>query len=178
MEIKEREMNKVSIARRREECSGPQDYTRAEWRARWRQLSLPVGGATAVVEAEAPPAAIYTPGGDTALSFELNEKQARVLDYAVDTPRVLDPPLQATFERSKRYFTINFHLEAPTTKRLLTTRQVAEMLVVGRGTVYHLIKRGKLKAYRIGSGYRFEFKDVLEYLAECAIDQTDKYREV
>ena len=45
----------------------------------------------------------------------------------------------------------------------LTPEEVAEILKIKKNTVYELIKRGDLAAYRIGRKYRIEMKDVEAY---------------
>lgn len=47
---------------------------------------------------------------------------------------------------------------------LLTSEDVAGFLNVDVVTIRRLISRGELKAYRVGSEYRFDRKDVREYL--------------
>jgi excisionase family DNA binding protein len=57
---------------------------------------------------------------------------------------------------------------------LLTTEQVAEWLRVDVVTVRRLIDRGELAAYRVGGEYRFERKDVQEYLARVRVEKPSK----
>ena len=46
---------------------------------------------------------------------------------------------------------------------VLTTQEVANMLKIAKNTVYELIKRGELKAYKVGKKVRIDLKDVNEY---------------
>lgn len=46
---------------------------------------------------------------------------------------------------------------------VLTTQEVADMLKIAKNTVYELIKRGELNAYRVGKKVRIDLKDVEEY---------------
>ena len=39
---------------------------------------------------------------------------------------------------------------------MLTVDQVAEVLRVHKSTIYRLVKRGKLPAFRVGSDWRFD----------------------
>ncbi|MGA7617962.1 helix-turn-helix domain-containing protein [Candidatus Binatus sp.] len=43
-----------------------------------------------------------------------------------------------------------------TSSRLMTTREVAHYLRVNQGTLYKLIRRGHIPAFKIGSDYRFD----------------------
>lgn len=46
---------------------------------------------------------------------------------------------------------------------VLTTQEVADMLKIAKNTVYELIKRGDLNAYKVGKKVRIDLNDVLEY---------------
>lgn len=48
-------------------------------------------------------------------------------------------------------------------ERSLTPEEVAEILKIKKNTVYELIKRGELAAYRVGRKYRIELEDVEAY---------------
>ncbi|MGI6487900.1 MAG: helix-turn-helix transcriptional regulator [Syntrophomonadaceae bacterium] len=45
----------------------------------------------------------------------------------------------------------------------LTPREVANILKIAKNTVYELIKRGELPAYRVGRNFRIDLKDVEAY---------------
>ena len=53
--------------------------------------------------------------------------------------------------------------------RLLTVAEVAQVMRVSRMTVYRLIRRGQLKAIRVGRNYRVRENDLNEYLEEQAV---------
>lgn len=46
---------------------------------------------------------------------------------------------------------------------VLTTQEVADMLKIAKNTVYELIKRGELNAYKVGKKVRVDLQDVIEY---------------
>ncbi len=46
---------------------------------------------------------------------------------------------------------------------VLTPQEVADILKIAKNTVYELIKRGELNAYRVGKKVRVDLKDVEEY---------------
>lgn len=52
----------------------------------------------------------------------------------------------------------------PGITRLLTVAEVATVMRVSRMTVYRLIRRGQLKAIRVGRNYRVREADLNEYL--------------
>ena len=49
-------------------------------------------------------------------------------------------------------------------KELLTVKEVAEWLRVTPKTIYHWVKQGRLKVYRIGKQLRFKREDVYAFL--------------
>ena len=51
-------------------------------------------------------------------------------------------------------------------ERLLTVREVAEVLRVSRMSIYRMIKQGEMPAFRVGRGYRLRQEDVHRYLKE------------
>ena len=53
--------------------------------------------------------------------------------------------------------------------RLLTVAEVASVMRVSRMTVYRLIRRGQLKAIRVGRNYRVREEDLNEYLEAQAV---------
>lgn len=56
--------------------------------------------------------------------------------------------------------------------RLLTVAEVANVIRVSRMTVYRLIRRGQLKAIRVGRNYRVRSDDLNDYLeAQAVTDQ-------
>lgn len=53
--------------------------------------------------------------------------------------------------------------------RLLTVAEVATVIRVSRMTVYRLIRRGQLKAMRVGRNYRVREDDLELYLESQAV---------
>lgn len=53
--------------------------------------------------------------------------------------------------------------------RLLTVAEVANVIRVSRMTVYRLIRRGQLKAIRVGRNYRVREDDLSAYLESQAV---------
>ena len=53
--------------------------------------------------------------------------------------------------------------------RLLTVQEVADLLRVSNMTVYRLIKRGELRALRVGKNYRIRQQDLDAYLQEGSV---------
>ncbi|HYZ92955.1 MAG TPA: helix-turn-helix domain-containing protein [Actinomycetota bacterium] len=59
---------------------------------------------------------------------------------------------------------------SPGISRLLTVAEVATVMRVSRMTVYRLIRRGQLKAIRVGRNYRVREDDLNEYLEAQAVN--------
>ena len=57
----------------------------------------------------------------------------------------------------------------PGITRLLTVAEVASVMRVSRMTVYRLIRRGQLKAIRVGRNYRVRETDLNSYLEAQAV---------
>jgi excisionase family DNA binding protein len=53
--------------------------------------------------------------------------------------------------------------------QLLTVAEVANVIRVSRMTVYRLIRRGQLKAIRVGRNYRVREDDLNDYLEAQAV---------
>ncbi len=53
-----------------------------------------------------------------------------------------------------------------TEQRLLTVREVAEVMRVSNMTVYRLIQAGDLAAVRVGKSYRLREDDIDKYLGD------------
>jgi len=58
---------------------------------------------------------------------------------------------------------------SPDITRLLTVAEVASVMRVSRMTVYRLIRRGQLKAIRVGRNYRVREDDLNSYLESQAV---------
>jgi len=58
---------------------------------------------------------------------------------------------------------------SPGMSRLLTVAEVATLMRVSRMTVYRLIRRGQLKAIRVGRNYRVRENDLELYLEAQAV---------
>ncbi len=48
--------------------------------------------------------------------------------------------------------------------RLLSIKEVIEILSIGRATLYRMIDAGEIKAYKIGKGVRFKQEEIEEYI--------------
>jgi excisionase family DNA binding protein len=59
---------------------------------------------------------------------------------------------------------------SPGISRLLTVAEVASLMRVSRMTVYRLIRRGQLKAIRVGRNYRVREDDLNGYLESQAVN--------
>ena len=50
--------------------------------------------------------------------------------------------------------------------KLLTVKQVAEILQVTEQTIYNLMSRGELEKVKVGRASRIKEKDLMEYIEE------------
>lgn len=58
---------------------------------------------------------------------------------------------------------------------MLTSKEVAERLVITERTVLNFIKKGTLKAYRIGGQYRIDETDLNEFIKQSKLnDEKEK----
>lgn len=48
--------------------------------------------------------------------------------------------------------------------KLLTTKQVQEMLGVSERTIFNFMERGDLKGFKVGRSWRFEESDIEDYI--------------
>jgi excisionase family DNA binding protein len=49
---------------------------------------------------------------------------------------------------------------------ILTVKEVCELLRVTQGTVYKLVKQGRIPAFKIGTDWRFRTDEIARWLAE------------
>jgi excisionase family DNA binding protein len=49
---------------------------------------------------------------------------------------------------------------------ILTVKEVCELLRVTQGTVYKLVKQGRIPAFKIGTDWRFRTDEIAHWLAE------------
>ena len=52
---------------------------------------------------------------------------------------------------------------------ILTVKDVCELLKVNQGTLYKLIKEGRIPAFKIGSEWRFQKDQIVHWIAEQTI---------
>ena len=65
----------------------------------------------------------------------------------------------------------NFHFKKVDSVRMLKGEQVCLMLQIGKGALKGLVKKGKLKSYRIGKTRRFMLNDIMDYILKCEEEQ-------
>lgn len=62
--------------------------------------------------------------------------------------------------------------------KLLTPKEVSEMLRVGKTTPYNLVNQGKLAGYKIGGSLRIAEEDLKEYLESRKLKATNKFKTI
>lgn len=55
--------------------------------------------------------------------------------------------------------------------KLLTAKDLMQLLQLGRNTVYELLQLGKIKSVKVGNSYRIKPKDFHEYLQSSTIQK-------
>jgi excisionase family DNA binding protein len=53
-------------------------------------------------------------------------------------------------------------------QKILSVREVGALLKVAQGTVYKLVKEGRIPAFKIGGNWRFRADEITRWLAEQA----------
>jgi len=54
--------------------------------------------------------------------------------------------------------------------KILTVKEVSELLKIHEGTIYKMVREGRIPAFKIGSEWRFEKKDqIVHWIAEQTI---------
>jgi len=155
-------MTKISIARRRLECTESNSYTMAEWNARARQVAEPPRIERLIEPPSVPPKEAPSPTRD---GISLSLRQGSFLDSILNKPEIRADRMGASLKKKATTYTLKLKLSNPMGKKFLTPADVSEMLSISRGTIYKYAKTGKLKGYHFGRSLRFDFEDVLEFLS-------------
>lgn len=58
--------------------------------------------------------------------------------------------------------------------KLLTTKQVQELLGVSERTIFNFMNRGDLKGFKVGRSWRFEESEIEDYLKKQREKTTSK----
>ncbi len=61
-------------------------------------------------------------------------------------------------------------MNKPKLTRLLSIKEVIEILNIGRATLYRMIDAGEIKAYKIGKGVRFKQEEIEKYINSHQIE--------
>jgi excisionase family DNA binding protein len=151
-------LGKISIARRRLDVrNGNSAFDAIRFRSS-ETFRLPHGTA-------GNPA--VTPDGETeGLVFHISELQARRLEAMAMPAHDGRGFMTASVQREGPVLVLR--IESPIhSRRMLSCRQVAEMLGMSRRFVYDQAREMKLPAYRFGRVLRFDPRDVIQFLAGC-----------
>jgi excisionase family DNA binding protein len=54
-------------------------------------------------------------------------------------------------------------------REILTVKEVSELLKVHQGTVYKMVREGRIPAFKIGSDWRFRKDQMVHWIAEQTI---------
>ncbi len=91
------------------------------------------------------------------LSIELTPQQAEVIRG--------NTHFQHLYTGKSAPIFLNLHFGEGSLQKMLTAKDICQMLQVSRHTLDKLVKTGRIKSYRIGRLRRFSAEDVMEYLA-------------
>ena len=153
-------MSKISIARRRIELRNRHRLPEPWDSHSERRQSFSLVGGSALREA-------HDSGlDDRALAFPIDETDARLIESLAPHLAQADQQVNATLHREGTLLVLRIQPPA-LAKRLIACDQVSEMLGMSRSYVYHLVRDGKLPAYRIGRNLRFDPADVFAFLSMC-----------
>jgi excisionase family DNA binding protein len=53
---------------------------------------------------------------------------------------------------------------------VLTLKEVSELQQISEGTVYKMVREGRIPAFKIGSDWRFQKDRIVHWIAEQTID--------
>ncbi len=62
------------------------------------------------------------------------------------------------------------------TTRLLTPKEVIEILQISQATFYRIIEKRLIPFYKIGRGLRFDYADIEKYLVGVHIESVSKWK--
>lgn len=153
-------MSKISIARRRIELKNRHELPAPLDTHFERRRSLSLVGANSIGKS------VEHVPEDKALAFPIPDADAHLIESLAPHLAQSDQPINATLHREGTFLILKIQPPA-IAKKLLSCEQVSEMLGMSRSYVYHLVREGKLPAYRIGRILRFDPADVFAFLAMC-----------
>ena len=113
---------------------------------------------------------------DEVVTVELTPDQSEVIqstNYIKDLLEGIGSGVKLDIDQSepgKIFF--NFYFKPIYTVKMLTTKNVCELLQVSRSYVTKLIKTEQIKSYRIGRRRRFSLEDMLDYINKNREDIT------
>jgi excisionase family DNA binding protein len=147
-------MQKISIARRRIELKRPTDFG--------VPLAHQDRGTTS---AQAVPSEETSPvdGSRTQFSFPLNHEQSSQFSSLVTSEK--EPLLGVLKRENSGVFVLTLKRQQGLCHRLLTAREVSEMLGLSLSSIYRLVKSGRLMAYRINRLLRFDPDCIMDFLS-------------
>lgn len=157
-------MSKISIARRRIELKSRHELPESPDAHIERRQSFSLVGRSPVMKS------VESEPDDTALAFPIPEADARLIASLAPHLSQSDQPINATLHREGAFLILKIQPSA-VEKKLLSCDQVSEMLGMSRSYVYHLVRDGRLPAYRIGRILRFDPSDVFAFLSMCLHSQ-------
>jgi len=104
--------------------------------------------------------------GGPAIDLRLPEQQgeplAKIVSGYLDGADTAEIVTAVSLERKEAYTGIKFQFMPGKPVKMLSSKQLAAMLGVSVSTVYSLHRKGKIRGYRAGKSWRFQWHEVLE----------------
>lgn len=148
-------MNKINLASRRQDKSFDVSTAALERaRAREHQATVPV----------------EFDHGNPAVTVDLGSKDqgafSEIVEKLFKSGKRATIPTEIEKEDTDGISRLKFQFLVHQPSRMLSAKQLARMLNLSTGTIRKYAGLGKLKAYRVGRSWRFEWNEVLETLTK------------
>ena len=163
-------MAKICIARRRLENSALQGLSDAEIRARdnltfdqMDEMNLPPTDEAGPDQREAP----QGQAGQDTISIALSEQREKALEGLLSHPELKEATGQTYWvDVKKKDANLIFNFYPMKSRiRMISAKEISDILGVSTSKVYQLVKTGQLKSYKVGRAIRVNFEHMLDYLS-------------
>jgi len=102
------------------------------------------------------------PALDLRIPNEQGESLVNVVSGYLDGADTAEIVTEISMQRKEAYTGIKFQFTPGKPVKMLNTKQLAAMLGVNISTVYSLHRKGRIRGYRAGKSWRFQWHEVLE----------------
>ena len=157
-------MNKISlVARRQDRQFGiPTSASERAMHRMEEELSSGTQGTRAIPDSISLSMVDGGPALDLRLPNEQAEPLANIVSGYLDGADTAEVVTEISLERKEAYTGIKFQFEPSKPVKMLNSRQLAAMLGISVSTVYSLHRKGRIRGYKAGRSWRFQWHEVLE----------------